>query len=511
MPAIRPSHIHPIPLRVLASEAGLEASVDAEISDITLDSRQVGPGALYVALPGTRAHGARFAASAVAAGAVAILTDARGAELVTDVDVPVLVSGRLRRDMARIASLVFGQPASGLLSLAVTGTNGKTTTVSLLEAALAAAGHRVGTIGTIGFRLDGVALPSSRGTVTTPESPDLHALLAVMAERGARTVAMEVSSHALKLERVSDIRFDVTAFLNLGHDHLDFHRDLEDYFQSKARLITPEAARRAVVWIDDPMGRELVERVGQGLRITTVGTTGDADYQLTGFEPVHPLGGRATVTRRREDLEIRIGLPGFHNMIDAAVALAMLELVDVDTADALAGLASAHVPGRMQRIGLDGEAAPVVIVDFAHTPQAVAATLDALQDFDHVITVVGCGGDRDTEKRPGMGSAAAARSDLVLVTDDNPRTEDPAAIRAATMAGAKQATPVGGRKGRVEEVAGRRIAIATALARAGSGSVVAILGKGHEMGQEVNGKVLPFDDAVETRRAWDEMGGGHDA
>ncbi len=510
MPGIRPTRNIPVALRQLAEEVGLNAPADVPVSGITLDSRHVSPGALYVALPGTRTHGAVFAAAAVEAGAVAVLTDESGAGLLPEIDVPVLVSQRLRRDMARVASLVFGAPADRVLSLAVTGTNGKTTTVSLLEAALGAAGHRVGTIGTIGFRLDGVALPSSRSTVTTPEAPDLHALLGVMVERGARTVAMEVSSHALKLERVSGIRFDVAAFLNLGHDHLDFHPDLDDYFESKAMLITPGAARRAVVWIDDPKGRELAERVASDLRVTTVGTTPEADYRLVDFEPVHPLAGRARVIRRGERLAIRIGLPGFHNMIDAAVALAMLELVDVDTTSALTALASAHVPGRMQKITLDGDA-PVVIVDFAHTPQAVAATLDALQDFDHVITVVGCGGDRDVEKRPGMGLAAAARSDLVLVTDDNPRTEDPAAIRAATVAGALQATPVGLRQGHVEEVAGRRIAIETALARAGSGSVVAILGKGHETGQEVDGQVLPFDDAVETRRAWDEMRGGQDA
>lgn len=511
MPAIRPSRIPPVPLGRLAAEAGLSAAPDVDVTGITLDSRQVTPGALYVAMPGRRTHGAAFAAAAVDSGAVAVLTDPEGAGLLGSIDVPVLVSERLRHDTARIASLVFDRPTDRLLTFGVTGTNGKTTTVALLEAALAAAGHRVGTIGTIGFRLDGVALPSSRGTVTTPEAPDLHALLAVMAERGARTVAMEVSSHALKLERVSGIRFDVAAFLNLGHDHLDFHPDLDDYFEAKARLITPEATRRAVVWADDPRGRQLVEREGQDLRITTVGTTDDVDYRLVDFEPVPPLGGRAAVIRRGERLELAIGLPGIHNMIDAAVALAMLEQVEVETPEALAGLASAHIPGRMQQISLEGDEAPLVIVDFAHTPQAVAATLDALQDFDDVVTVVGCGGDRDAEKRPGMGLAAAARSDLVLVTDDNPRSEDPAVIRAATVAGALRATPAGGRRGRVEEVAGRRIAIQTALARAGRGSVVAILGKGHEMGQEVDGQVLPFDDAVETRRAWDEMRGGRDA
>lgn len=501
MMAIRPQ-THEIPLAELVSGLGLRGDTDArvQISGITLDSRDVTPGAIYVALPGSRAHGAEFAARAVGAGAVAVLTDEAGSERSRATGVPVLVSDSLRQDMSLLSARVFDEPAGRLALLGVTGTNGKTTTVALLEAGLAAAGVRVGTIGTVGFRLDGVAVPSDRGTVTTPEAPDLQALLAVMADRGAEAVALEVSSHAMALQRVHGVEFDVVAFLNLGHDHLDFHADLDEYFEAKAALFTPAHASRAVVWVDDPKGAEVAARaLTSGMDVVTVGSTPGCDYQLVDHHPVPPLGGRSTVLRDGEQLELVIGLPGRHNMIDAVLALAMLELGGHEASAVLRGLAQAQVPGRMQALSLPPEA-PTVIIDFAHTPQAVAATLDALREsFDHVVTVIGCGGDRDAAKRPGMGRAAALRSDVVIITDDNPRTEDPAAIRAATLAGALEA----GSGAHVEEVAGRRAAISAALAAAGRSSVVAILGKGHEQGQHVGDQVFPFDDAVEARSAWD--------
>nr|WP_255622295.1 UDP-N-acetylmuramoyl-L-alanyl-D-glutamate--2,6-diaminopimelate ligase [Tessaracoccus sp. OS52] len=482
----------------------LRGDVDSRIAitGISLDSRHLAPGWLYVGLPGKKVHGADFTEAAVAAGAAAVLTDAAGEAAARAMGVPTLVSGNLRRDMALVSSRLFGDPGARLALLGVTGTNGKTTTVALLEAALAVAGRRVGTVGTIGFRLDGVAVPSGRNTVTTPDSPDLQALLAVMLERGADTVALEVSSHALKLERVVGLRFDVAAFLNLGHDHLDFHPSVEDYFESKATLFTPEYARRAVAWTDDEHGAEIARRAAAaGLEVITVGSGESARYRLTGYVPLQPLGGAATLSRDGENLELVIGLPGRYNMIDAAVAVAMLEALGVGTGEILAGLATAQVPGRMQALALTGPA-PTVIVDFAHTPQAVAAALDALRaSFERVITVVGCGGDRDMAKRPQMGRAAAERSDVLIVTDDNPRSEDPAAIRAATLSGAREANS----GAEVVEVAGRRVAIEQALAMADPASVVAILGKGHEQGQHVGDQVFPFDDAVEARIAWDRI------
>ena len=484
--------------------AGLGVSGEAgpvTVTGVCLDSRMVRPGDLYVALPGFHAHGAGFTTQAVERGAVAVLTDPEGARVVEDAGVPVLISHRLRPVMAEVSARVYGEPASGLELFGVTGTNGKTTTVALLEATLAAIGRRVGTIGTLGFRLDGRTLPSGRSTITTPDSPDLQALLALMRERGAHAVAIEVSSHAMAMSRADALKFEVAAFLNLGRDHLDFHRDMEEYFEAKASLFTPEHTRAAVVWIDDEHGRRIADRVrGTGLPLATVGTCEEADYRLTGYEPIAPLGGRAQLRTASGGMTVELALPGWHNMVDAAIAAAMLERAGIPVEATLPGLAQAQVPGRMQVLPLP-EAAPTVVVDFAHTPQAVAATLDALQGFSEVITVVGCGGDRDPDKRPLMGRAAAERSDVLIITDDNPRTEEPADIRAAVLAG------TGESRARVIEVGGRGEAIGLALTTAGRGSVVAILGKGHEQGQQIGDRIVAFDDAVVALETWRRMEG----
>ena len=471
------------------------------VTGVCLDSRLVRPGDLYVALPGLHAHGAGFTGQAVGRGAVAVLTDPEGASAAGDPGVPILVSERLRPVMAAVSARVYGEPARGLELFGVTGTNGKTTTVALLEATLAAMGRRVGTIGTLGFRIGGRALASGRGTVTTPDSPDLQGLLAVMREQGAEAVAIEVSSHAMAMARVDAIRFEVAAFLNLGRDHLDFHHTVEEYFEAKASLFTPEHTRAAVVWIDDEHGRQVAARArAAGLPVATAGTGDEADYRLTGYEPVAPLGGRARLRTPSEEVTVSLGLPGWHNMVDAAVAIAMLERAGVPAGLALPGLAQAQVPGRMQVLPLPGNA-PTVIVDFAHTPQAVAATLEALQGFAQVITVVGCGGDRDPDKRPMMGHAASSRSDILIITDDNPRSEDPASIRAAMIAGTADS------RARVIEVGGRGQAIDLALATAGRDSVVAILGKGHEQGQQIGDRIVAFDDAAVALEAWRCMEG----
>ncbi len=507
MPAIRPQHVHAVPLPQLVAGLGLSGETDAAVlvNDITLDSRDVASGTLWVALPGAASHGASFFAAALQHDVAAILTDPEGAAIVAGTDVAVCVSETLRRDMGCVAAKVFGNPAARLTTMGVTGTNGKTTTVALLEAALVGAGNRVGTIGTIGFRLDGEEVLSARSTVTTPESPDLQALLAVMAERGAAVVALEISSHAMALERATGMVLDVAGFLNLGMDHLDFHGDQESYFEAKALLFTPEHARAAVCWIDDPHGARIAERArAAGLRVVTVGTSDDVDAKLYAWQPVPPLGGRAMLRLHGRDIPVEISLPGLHNMIDAAVALVMAETSGTPAEQAVVGLRNAQVPGRMQLLDFqDRDRAtnpPAVIIDFAHTPQAVAASLDALaESFDHIITVVGCGGDRDREKRPLMGAAAAQRSHLLVVTDDNPRTEEPGSIRRAMVAGTD------GFGGEVVEVGGRRAAIEHALSRACAGSVVAILGKGHERGQLVGHDMLDFDDAVEARRAWSRI------
>ncbi|RRD47547.1 UDP-N-acetylmuramoyl-L-alanyl-D-glutamate--2,6-diaminopimelate ligase [Tessaracoccus sp. OH4464_COT-324] len=497
MNALPPAGRAPVPLQSLVPSA----SANPLISGISLDSRSVQPGWIYAALPGSRAHGASYAGQAIAAGAAAVVTDEEGARIVDDVAVPVVVLPDVRAGLGVIAAGVFGRPADDLLTLGVTGTNGKTTTVQLLAAGLEAAGRMPATVGTLGFLLAGESLETERSTVTTPEAPDLQALLAHFLAAGADSVALEVSSHALELHRVGGLRFDIAGFLNLGHDHLDFHGTPEAYFRAKRRLFDPELSRRCVIWLDEH-GSLIAEDV-RAVRQADLVTVGfeDADYVLGGYRPQGRLGGVASVTRGGERLELRVALPGQFNMIDAAVALAMLESAGISTSVALAGLARAQVPGRMQRVVFDDEA-PLIIVDFAHTPQAVAATLETLGQLGPVTTVLGCGGDRDARKRPAMGRVAAELSSSLIVTDDNPRSEPPAEIRAAMLTGARA---VAG--SRVVEIGDRQEAIEHAIRSTPASGVVAILGKGHERGQILADRVVDFSDALVARSAWERMRG----
>jgi UDP-N-acetylmuramoyl-L-alanyl-D-glutamate--2,6-diaminopimelate ligase len=506
-PTLRPRPTHPRRLRDLAAAVGLPTvggaadAPDPLVSGITLDSRLVDPGDLYVALPGQHHHGAVFAAAAAERGAVAVLTDPSGRDAVVAAGLPALLAEQPRTLMAQVAAEVYGRPADRLAMYAVTGTNGKTTTTFLLDAALRAAGHRTGTVGTIGFLLDGRPLPATRTTITTPESPELQALLAYLLQEGADSVAMEVSSHALVLGRADAITFDVAAFTNFGRDHLDFHGDVESYFAAKAQLFTPERTRSVVLNVDDPRGRQLVGQVGRApqLALRTVSLSdAHADYRLLDARPAADGTTAVQVRASGADFAFRLALPGEFNLRNALTALAMVELGGGDVERAAAGLAEVDVPGRMQRVPL-GAGAPTVVVDFAHTPQAVTAALQAVRPR-RCIAVLGCGGDRDPDKRRPMGEAAARAAAVVVVTDDNPRSEDAAAIRAEVLSGARSAARSGGAE--VRDGGDRRSAIRTALALAGPDDVVAVLGKGHETGQEVAGQVLPFRDFDVVREEW---------
>jgi UDP-N-acetylmuramoyl-L-alanyl-D-glutamate--2,6-diaminopimelate ligase len=396
--------------------------------------------------------------------------------------------------LGEVASRVHGDPSHRLAVVGITGTNGKTTTSYLVEAGMAAAGWSTGLIGTVQTRTRtaaGVtALPSVR---TTPEAPALHALLADMVGRGVRAVVMEVSSHALVQGRVGGVRFAAAGFTNLGRDHLDFHGDLESYFRAKALLFDGRAAVE-VVDVDDEHGRRLAAKAG----VVTVSTAGrDADWTASGIAAA-PDGG-STFTLRGPDgrtHEGRVLLPGAFNVANAVLAVALLDAVGVDLDRALEGIATTVVPGRMEPV--DAGQPFVAVVDYAHTPDAVATALAALAGAGHrVVTVLGAGGDRDAGKREAMGRAAAEGSAVVVVTDDNPRSEDPAAIRAAVLAGARAA----GTGADVREVGDRRAAIAEAVALARPGDAVLVAGKGHETGQEAAGVVTPFDDREVLREA----------
>jgi UDP-N-acetylmuramoyl-L-alanyl-D-glutamate--2,6-diaminopimelate ligase len=483
--------VRPVELDVLGAAIGVPPRGAASVTGVTLRAADARHGDLFAALPGSRAHGADYAAAAVAAGAVAVLTDPEGARRPVLADVPLLVHPRPREVLGAVAALVHGDPTARLRVLGVTGTSGKTTTAYLLEAGLAAAGRTPGLVGTVGTRIDGRRLATA---LTTPEAPDLQALFAVMVEDGVTDAAVEVSSHALALGRVAGTRFAVAAFTNLSQDHLDFHRDMDDYFEAKAALFDGRA-EHAVVCVDDEWGRRLAGRTPGAV---TVSTTGPAAWRAVDAR-TGPDGTQSftAIAPDGAQLPVRLQLPGAFNVANAVVALACLDAVGVPAAVAAEGFAGVAVPGRMQRIE---EGQPfLAIVDYAHKPGAVAALLDALrpQVTGRLIVVLGCGGDRDRGKRPLMGAAAAARAELLIVTDDNPRSEDPAAIRGEMLAGAK-AEP---RAGDLMEIGDRRAAIAAAVAYAKPGDAVVVAGKGHETGQEVGGVKHPFDDAAELAEA----------
>lgn len=495
----------PRPLDEAAGILGIPLSGAPSVTGVTHDSRAVVPGDLYAALPGFVTHGARFAADAVRSGAVAVLTDPEGRVEAEAAGVPVLVVPDPRSRLGELAAWAYGRPADDLLVLGVTGTNGKTTVTYLLDAGLRAAGHVTGIVGTVGTRIADTEVPTVR---TTPEATDVHALLAVMRERGVTAVALEVSSHALVLGRVDGLTFDVAGFTNLSQDHLDFHGTMEDYFAAKSGLFTPPRSRRGVVCVDDDWGRRLAGDADVPVTTYALGTD-EAEWRASAG-PVGSGGARTlTVSGPGVDgLRLDVPLPGAFNAANALGALAMLVSAGVDPALAAWGIGRCRgVPGRMERVPRpEGRTAPAVaIVDYAHTPDAVARALTAVREgtSGRVLVVLGCGGDRDREKRPVMGQTAARLADVVVVTDDNPRSEDPAAIRQAVLDGTT-AVPAGDRAD-VFEVGDRRAAVRAAVDRAGPDDVVLVLGKGHEQGQEVAGVTHPFDDRLVLREALEEV------
>jgi UDP-N-acetylmuramoyl-L-alanyl-D-glutamate--2,6-diaminopimelate ligase len=469
---------------------------------VTHDSRAIRPGDLYAALPGAHAHGASYAAAAAGQGAVAVLTDHAGAVRAAATGLPVLVVPEPRARLGALAARVYGNPSADLLLIGVTGTNGKTTTAHLLEAGLRAAGRRSGLVGTVQTRIGDEVLPSVR---TTPESTDLQALLAVMRERGVTAVAMEVSSHALALGRVGGTVYDVAVFTNLSQDHLDFHRDMEDYFQAKARLFTPEMARQAVIDVDDEHGRRLAR--GAKIPVTTCSARGHSGADWRAAEVMAgPTGSTFHASGPGVEIDLGVQLPGQFNVANALTALAALAAAGVPAQPAAAGISGCPgVPGRMERVDAGQEF--LAIVDYAHTPDAIATLLDTLRPVTkgRLLAVLGCGGDRDRAKRPLMGAIAAELADVVVLTSDNPRSEDPLAILAAVEAGAGGVPAA--ERAEVLTVPDRAEAIALAVSRAGPKDTVVVAGKGHEQGQEVAGVVRPFDDRAVLRAAIEAAAG----
>lgn len=461
----------------MSPEAG-----DAEVRGIAYRSDEVRPGDAFFCVPGFRHDGHSFAADAVARGALALVCE-RGCAL----GVPEAVVSDTRRALAIASARFHGDPTSRLEVFGVTGTNGKTTTTYLMDSVLRAAGHVTGLIGTVETRIAEERLPSGR---TTPESADVQALFARMRDEGVSAVTMEVSSHAIDLHRVDGIRFAVAAFTNLTQDHLDYHRTIEEYWSVKRRLFTDFDVRERVVDIDDAFGARLAAELGV---FWTVGRAERAQVRATDEIP----GPRSTLfTLRTPTGDARVDLPlaGAYNVSNALAAAGSALSAGIGLAEVVTGLERApQVPGRLERIEAGQPFS--VYVDYAHTPDSLAKAIAAVRAVTagQVITVFGCGGDRDPEKRPLMGRAAGEGSDQVVVTSDNPRSEDPVGIVLAIEDGLRDTDAV------YEVEIDRRTAIGRALAIAGPTDAVLIAGKGHEDYQIFSDRTIHFDDREVAR------------
>ena len=453
---------------------------DVDITAVTYRAEAARPGALHVCVPGFTADGHDFAAVAVKNGAAALIV-----ERPLDVDVPQLVVDSSRRAMAVAADAFFGHPSGELDVVGITGTNGKTTTAFLMHAVLQAANGSAGLLGTVESRVGGVVEPVSR---TTPESVDLQATLRRMVAAGDRACAMEVSSHALELERVSGVRFAAAGFTNLTQDHLDFHPDMEHYFAAKARLFRDAPG---AINVGDPYGRRLAGSAGGPVLTYARAQDADADVRPHAVE----IGARGAialiVSTPRGALPLDVRLRGGFNVENVLCAVALAELLQLPHAAVRAGIGSVEgVPGRFEAV--DAGQPFTVLVDYAHTPDGLSNVLQSAREITaaRLICVFGCGGDRDRGKRPLMGRVARRLADVAIVTSDNPRGEDPEAIIAEITEGVP-----------MEAEPDRRAAIERAVGMAGAGDVVVIAGKGHEQGQQFADRTLPFDDRTVAREA----------
>jgi len=456
-----------------------------EIGDLAYDSRKASPGTLFFCVRGERADGHEFAPRVVEEGAAALVVERE----LTDLAVPQAIVEDSRAAMAPLAARFWGDPTAELRIVGVTGTNGKTTTAFLIREILQAADVRSGLLGTVKMVVGGVEKEVER---TTPEAIELQATFRQMLGGGDEACAMEVSSHALSLHRADAIHFEVALFTNLTQDHLDFHADMEDYFQAKRKLFEM-APKARIVNIDDPYGRRLAEE----FECTTFSAEGaEADYSARNVE-----FDTSGATFEIGEMRLRTALPGHFNVANTLGAFAAAEAMGVGGEIAAAGLARAgRVPGRFEPID-EGQGFGV-LVDYAHTPDSLENVLRAARRLTEgkLITVFGAGGDRDRDKRPKMGRAGAELSDLTVITSDNPRSEDPEKIVAEVAAGAEGAKEL-------QIVIDRREAIALALGRAEAGDTVVIAGKGHEQGQEFEaGRKIPFDDREVAREELWKLG-----
>ena len=471
------------------ANAHLTGNPSTVISGLTLNSNDVQTGDLFIALPGEKAHGADFASEAITRGAVAVLTDEAGAQKISGV--PVIICSNPRRAAGVISAWFYSEPMRDLYSVGVTGTNGKTTVTTLLHQIMSAAGRESGLIGTVETRIGDEVIASKR---TTPESSDLQALSAVMRERHMRNLVMEVSSHAIALERIRGSHFSVVAFTNLSQDHLDFHKTMDDYFAAKSKLFTFEFADLAVINIDNNYGVKLAAKTE--LPVMTVSRH---DHKATwhyvsisrDYVGAHvAIRGSAGIL-----IEGKVHLHGGYNFDNLLMAVAIATESGIDPIDIAAILPHlSGAVGRLESVRLGQNF--TALVDYAHSPDAVTRVLETAHEIadGRVIAVLGCGGDRDSSKRALMGRALHEGADVAIFTSDNPRSEKPDAILVQMTLGLDIQEP----SAIIED---RAVAIRTAVNEAQAGDVVIVLGKGHEKGQEISGINYPFDDRVELAKA----------
>lgn len=473
---------------LIGSSEVISGKNDLRIHGLTLDSNDVIEGDLFVALPGLKVHGAKFVESAVANGAVAVLTDS-SAEI--DIDVPVIRVANPRFWLGIVADKFYRNPSSAINVIGITGTNGKTTTSYLLQQIWEFNNRTSGLIGTVETRIGDEIFPTIR---TTPEAPELQSTFAIMRERHNLNVVIEVSSHALALNRVEGTKFSVVAFTNLSQDHLDFHKNMEDYYQAKSRLFKFGFAEKAIINIDDSWGKRLFDET----KIEKISVSTHNDQANWKIIETSSSNSKVQLTITGPGgilLSIESPLIGDYNGANVLMALALAVESGIDPLAAADALNTAKgAPGRMESIDLGQSFS--AIVDYAHTPDAVTAALKAIRGATKgkIIAVLGCGGDRDTTKRSLMGNSLISGADIAIFTSDNPRSENPLSILDQMHEGIQLAE-------NHFVIVDRREAIKFAVDKASQNDCVVILGKGHETGQEIMGKISPFDDRVELKNA----------
>ena len=483
---IRPVNAPSVSFAGIAKLLGVDFDQDFEVSGISNNASEIETGDIFVALQGAKHHGIDFLSEAIAKGAIAVITDEVGIGKLAPSEVislPVLKVNDPRQLMGLIAAEIHDNPMPNIFTVGITGTNGKTTVTTLLHQIWQLAGWDSGLVGTVNTQINGEIFPSSH---TTPDAASLQALMAAMRERHVRAVAIEVSSHALAQHRTSGAHFSVAGFTNLTQDHLDFHGSMESYFSAKAKLFEYGLSDLAVINVDDKFGQKLAESVN--IPVVRISRSNKADWR---YEEITEFGASTQIKIRGRDgvlIEGRTTLIGDYNLDNLLMAVAIAVISGVDPIEISANLHKYQgAPGRFERIDVGQKF--TAFVDYAHTPDAVTNVLSSARKLaqlskGNLIAVLGCGGDRDRSKRPLMGRALIA-ADYPIFTSDNPRSENPEEILAEMVAGISH---------RGEVIIDRKAAIARAISLAKPGDVVAILGKGHEIGQEINGIKQPFDD-----------------